>query len=563
MIRRTNQWPAPGGYGAREPGRARPIAIVGAVVAVVIIAVFLVFRACSGSSCSDAYCATSRGLPPPDGHERLTSVFERNPDRTLVPGQAVDITLPLRERTDDRRNLMLYAYREATQTWEPIAPALLDDAGTDVTATLDGNTRPDLVAVLRRVSAAGHVVAYVNHNQRLHPSAAERVTIVHTRDFRPDAAGGVIGDLSDPATVGIPPGRTVAHYPVISASASEQGMIPILSGILASAAARSNHVQQIVSLVTARNLAGIDIAYFDLPATERTSFALFIAELGAAMKAQGKVLSVTLPAPIRTGERIDEGAYDWAEIGRSADIVKLWPYRDQGTFRRDMPAILQHLVQAVQPASKLVFTVTPYATEKSPEGIRTLTLTQAMGIATVLSVSSGADGRVTTGSSVSIVGTNIDQQAGRSGIAWQPATATVAFTYELNGGRTVWIENVFSVAFKLEYVARYGLGGVAVEDASADPLIGDIWPALVPFIATGQPVLVRPNPADLVPSWEVSAGTREGGLNGRITWGTPTQPGVYTVKLRLSDGVAYFENEVSVDVQARDRPAASPTPGGR
>lgn len=562
MIRRTNQWPAPG-YGSRRPSRVRPVVLTGAVVAVVILAMFLIFRMCGGASCTDFYCATSRAIAPPEGHERLTSVFERNPDRTLTPGERLDITLPLREKTDDRRNLMLYAYREETRTWEPVAPALLDDSGTTTTATLDGDVRPELLAVLRRVSAAGHVVAYVNHNQRLHPSAAERVTIVHTRDFRPDAAGGVVGDLSDPATVGIPTGRAATHYPVISASAAEQGMIPILSGILASAAARSNHVQQILNLVVSRNLAGIDIAYFDLPVSERTSFALFIAELGAALKAQGKQLSVTLPSPIRTGDRIDEGAYDWGEIGRSADIVKLWPYRDQGTFRRDMPAILQHLVQVVQPSSKLVFTVTPYATEKSPEGIRTLTLAQAMGIATILSVQSGPDGRVTTGSSVSIVGTNIDQQAGRSGIAWQPATASVAFTYELNGGRTVWIENVFSVAFKLEYVARYGLGGVAVEDASGDPLIGDIWPALIPFIATGQPVLVRPNPADLVPSWEVSAGTREGGLNGRITWGTPAQPGVYTVKLRLSDGVAYFENEVTIDVQARDRPAASPTPGGR
>jgi hypothetical protein len=311
--------------------------------------------------------------------------------------------------------------------------------------------------------------------------------------------------------------------------------------------------------VAGKQLAGIDIAYLDLPASERTSFALFIAELGQALHAQDKKLTVTLPPPTRTGDRIDEGAYDWGEISQYADLVQIAPYRDQSTYRRDMPEILAHLVQVVQPASKLVLTVTPMAAEKSPEGIRSLDIATAMTIATRLQLQTGADETLTTSSNVQVVGININQAAGRSGISWQPQTATVAFAYEQNGGRTVWLENFYSIGFKLELISQYNLGGVAVEDASNDSYLGNIWTAVVPFVTTGQPILLQPDPEDLVPKWKVSAGSMESGRKGALTWTTPPEPGTYTISLTLSDGVARFENEISVTVQPRQNASGTPT----
>ncbi|MGD9932287.1 MAG: hypothetical protein AB7T37_01080, partial [Dehalococcoidia bacterium] len=145
-------------------------------------------------------------------------------------------------------------------------------------------------------------------------------------------------------------------------------------------------------------------------------------------------------------------------------------------------------------------------------------------------------------------------------VIWDPQVASVAFTYDLNGGRTVWIENVFSIGFKLELIPRFGLGGVAIEDASANQLLGNIWPALAPFVASGQPVLVQPNPDDLVPAWTVTDGIAEGGQKGVLTWSTPANAGTYTITLALSDGVARFENEIQVNVEEAARPAASATP---
>jgi len=84
-------------------------------------------------------------------------------------------------------------------------------------------------------------------------------------------------------------------------------------------------VQQVVAKMNEVNARGVDIAYLDLSATQRTSFSLFIGELYEALHAQNKQLTLTLPAPIKVQNRIDEGAYDWAALGKAADLIKIAP----------------------------------------------------------------------------------------------------------------------------------------------------------------------------------------------------------------------------------------------
>lgn len=558
MIRRGSNWGSqPGGvlYPRRNAGGwVRPALLAIILLATVAVAAFIIFTLCSGEGCEGDYCPTSASIATPDGYERLSDIYEWRGDTDATSTADIQVSVPLNEQTADGRNLSFFRYDEETQAWEPIAAAILDATGTNVTGRL--NTAPPVIAVMRRLSAAGHVVAYVNHNTPLRAEALSVATIVHSRDFTVASDGSLVGDVSDAAALGIPAGSSVVLYPVISVDASDQQARAVISAVLNSSQTRTAHVQNIVQRVVTANLPGIDIHYANLPATERTAFALFISELGAALHAQNKVLTVTLPPPVALPDRMDEGAYDWAEIGRSADIVKIWVYRDQNTYRRNMPAILSYLAARVTP-SKLVLTVTPYATEKGPDdSLQAMALVNALKIAAALTVNAGAEG-LRTNSNVEIVATNIDRTQNRSGIIWDPVVAAVAFSYELNGGRTVWIENTFSVGFKLELIPRFGLGGVAVEDASADETIGNIWPAIVPFVASGQPILVQPNPGDLVPRWMVSAGQAEGGDRGTLSWLTPPQPGTYAITLVVSDGVVVLENVLEVNVT--EQPAASPT----
>jgi hypothetical protein len=517
---------------------------------VVILAWFVFGRVCGGTSCSDEYCPSSRDIEAPEGYEFVSRIFAYNTDfGALTENADLAISVEVTKPVKSGESLSFYRYVDETKNWAPIAPAVLDTTGRVVSATFTDT--PGIMAVMRRNSPGGTVVAYLPHNAGLHPDAKGRVSIVHTMDFKPSAEGAVTGELSTLKSDG-----SFEIYPVIAANNATRGEVPIVENILANRESRSNHVQQIVAFLARPevNVKGVDIAYLDLPVTARTGFTLFVSDLYAQLHAQNKQLTLTLPSPIKAQNRIDEGAYDWAELAKTADLIKIAPYRDQATYRLVMPEVLQYLTERVPP-SKLIQTVSPYATETGGETIGIMSIAQAMSIATRVTVRADADA-ITTSSNIEVAGTNIDKDEALTGIRWSADTATVAFSYKQPqgaGSRTVYIENFFSIGFKLEMLSSYKLGGVAVEDSSDNEFLGNIWSALVPFISSGQPILLRPNEADLNPRWAVSenGGQIEDTPRGNANWFTPAQAGTYTVSLTLSDGVSLFENAVDVNVRAR------------
>jgi hypothetical protein len=520
------------------------------VVAALSLGVYAV-RSVLGGGCNDDYCPSSLRVEAPQGFEFVSRIYEYQREPQPIPaGSDVGIEVALSDKTTDGRNLAFYQLNQEVGAWQPLGPASLNQDGDGVTGRLPST--PPVLAVMRRFSAAGHVIAFLDAGDRLHPDAGSLATIVATRDLRPAADGAVEGELSQVA-----PQEGLTHYPVISASTTNTGTLVNLDTILNDSGKRSRHVQQIVAFVEQTDVAGIAVSYRDLRADQRISFALFVQELADALHARGKTLLVDLPAPVRSVSGVDEGAYDWPAIGIAADIVTLAPIRDQSTYRQDLPIVLEYLRNRID-INRLVMTVTPYAAEKSQDGVRPLRLTEAMGIATKLNV---AAGDLATNENVDIVGFNIDKSEGLSGLLWDPNTATVAFTYKFDGGRTVWIENFFSVGFKLEFIPTYGLGGVAIEDASDDQFLGNIWSALVPYLQTGQPVLMQPNPADLDPRWTASGGTLDGGQSGIVRWTAPAQAGSYTVNLVLSEGTFLFDSEIKLNVKDRED-AANSSNGG-
>lgn len=566
MTRRGGHLPwgasGPQGFYGRSSGNRNwgQLAMLGLVaVAFIFFIVFLYGRLCNTATCEDYYCPSDRKIATPDGFEFVSRIFTYNEEKGAVDaGTDLAIAVELTTPVTDGQSLTFYRYIDDTKNWEPITPAVLDAQGKVVTATFTDS--PAVMAVMRRTSPGGRVVAYLPHNAPLNREAMGRVSIVHPIDFKPAADGSVTGDLSSVKSDG-----SFEVYPVISANNRTRGDVAIVENILASSASRSNHVQQIVKKLSESNVRGVDIAYMDLTATSRTSFSLFIGELFNQLHSQNKQLTLTLPSPIKAQNRIDEGAYDWAELAKTADLIKVAPYRDQATYRLVVPEVLQYLAERVPPA-KLVLTVSPYATETGGETIVPMTIADAMSIATRVTVRADADA-ITTNTVIEVAGTNIDKDEALSGVRWSPETATVAFSYKQPqgaGSRTIYIENFFSIGFKLELIGTYKLGGVAVDDASDNVLLGSIWSALVPFITSGQPILLQPNGDDLRPRWKVkdNRGTVEDTLRGSAKWSTPSEPGTYTITLTLSDGVSLFENSVDVNVKARpasSTPAASPT----
>ena len=530
---------------------------------VVVLAWFVLARACGGTSCEGPYCPTSRNIEAPEGYEFVSRIFAYNQEAgTSSPEFDIAVNVALTRSVEAGQSLSFYQYVDETNNWEPVAPAIVDPQGKVASATFSGT--PSIMAVMRRNSPGGSVVAYLPHNAPLHRDAVGRVSIVHPIDFKPEADGAVVGELSSIKSEG-----AFEVFPVISSNNSVRGDVAIVENILANGDSRASHVRQILAKLAEVDVKGVDIAYLDLTVTSRASFTLFIGDLYAQLHAQNKKLTLTLPSPIKAQNRIDEGAYDWAELAKTADLIKIAPYRDQATYRLVMPEVLQYLVERVPP-SKLILTVSPYATETGGESITVMSIAQAMSIATRVTVRAEADA-ITTSTNIKVAGTNIDKDESLTGIRWSADTATVAFSYKQPqgaGSRTVYLENFFSVGFKLELISSYKLGGVAVDDASANDFLGNIWTALIPFISSGQPILLQPNPQDLKPKWKAHDGKGEpqGQLEdttkGSANWFTPAQAGTYTISLTLSDGVSLFENSIEVNVKARPASAAPapPTP---
>ena len=546
------------GGAVRRAGGRPPAVRIGllafvAVAAAAVIAIVALLLSGGSDGCAEAYCeATAGEVAVPDGFESLSRVFERNANADPLPdGFELRITIPLDAPAPGVRGLRFFRHTGAGGAWEPASSAQLDDAGERASGVFADP--PRYLAVMRRVGGGRQLAVTLERGATLHPVAARLATIAHTLDFTPAADGSLLGDAGE-RPAGLNAGA--AHYPVVSASTAIDGTAANVDAILATDVARTNHVRRIVERVLADRLDGIGIAYLDLRADQRTSFTLFALELSEELHAEGKVLTLALSAPVVGAERIDEGAYDWAALGGAADYLAIAPVRDQSAFRLHMPEILDHLVAAMDP-ERLLLTLTPYASEKSADGLRTLTLTEAMTIASQLGVRSES---VTAGASIQIVAVNIDRDEGLSGLRWQPETATVAFTYKLGGGRTVWIENAFSAAFKLEFASAWSLGGLAVEDASDNAFLGDIWGAIEPFLESGQPVLRQPAPTDLLPDWRVTGGSLIGGDRGIVTWQAPPEAGAYRVTLGISDGVERFENHITLVLPPPERETTSQAP---
>jgi hypothetical protein len=130
----------------------------------------------------------------------------------------------------------------------------------------------------------------------------------------------------------------------------------------------------------------------------------------------------------------------------------------------------------------------------------------------------------------------------------------------------VWIENEFSVAFRLDVVERHGLGGVAVAQAQQDDALPDVWAAVRAYVESGAYDLRRPYGPYLLPCWRASDGQIDGyesgcwaptlAADGSATWHVPAGPGVYDVSLVVSDGTVFVGQQLAVRVAAPGESAA-------
>lgn len=142
-----------------------------------------------------------------------------------------------------------------------------------------------------------------------------------TRQYPPEQTAEVAGHLERLRGAGVPIVPSLAN--ITDGSWSYEPVARMLHD----PQLFERHIAGIVELVKREDYAGIDIDYENLRSTDREAFTRFVTELGAALHAEGKTLSVALFAKT-TDAGYDERnlAQDYAAIGRVADQVRLMAY---------------------------------------------------------------------------------------------------------------------------------------------------------------------------------------------------------------------------------------------
>jgi hypothetical protein len=517
--------------------------IIGLILLVLVISPFSLFggddEEGGGDSATSNGSNTSRsplsGVPRlPDGFEALSLLVEDIPEQEAAG--PYELTVNLVQAVSDGRNIGLYTFGD--DGWQRLAAATLVNNGLGAKGLVE--EIPDNIAVLRVTSSAVQVTGFLSADQSPDEAALSILSTVNPVDYAPEADGSLAGGARTlPQTNG-------TLVPTVRAATPEQD--DAVNAILASPSLQQEHITALVQLALQPGNAGVDIDYPRVNAARKADFTAFVTVLSERLHQANRTLSVNLPTPVKNGVSWDTGAYDWKELSARADLLKIWPVEDPAAYYKRMEEVFGYLRDKVD-FKKLTLIVTRQSYERATDGLHSISLHDGLRIASMIEVRTPT--QITPNTSVVIVGRNIFQDEGASGMRWDNEAFAVSFSYPGQGGqRTVWLENSLSLAFRLDLARRYGLAGVAVADVSANPEAAAFWEPLRTYSETGKVGLSQANGVILRPEWQIQAGNSDTEAQGNIVWKAPAQPGAYEVGLIVSDGVIRAMQTVVLEVRA-------------
>jgi spore germination protein len=246
--------------------------------------------------------------------------------------------------------------------------------------------------------------------------------------------------------------RNIKVVPTVTESLDATGM----AKLLADPSQRAAHVTALVNLVTAKGYDGVDLDYESMNfggtsadrATVRSGFVALARELGAALDAKGRLLSVTVGARTRADDP-NWSVFDYGGIAPSVDRFRIMTYDYH--WRNGPPGavapvwwvnnVLAYAVTAV-PASKIEVGVPLYGYDWPADP----TQSDGYGPATSLSYQQAEARRVQYGA--------VRQ--------WSATEGAPYFTYTANNVKhVVWYNDADATKAKMTFIEKYGIRGLA------------------------------------------------------------------------------------------------------
>lgn len=223
---------------------------------------------------------------------------------------------------------------------------------------------------------------------------------------------------------------------------------------------RTAHVRNIVDLAVRQGYDGMDVDYESLQAGDREVYSAFLRELGAALGAEGKVLTTSVhPKQSEPGPYEHNKAQNYRAIGKAADQVRVMTYDYHWDTSPPGPVAPVGWVDDV-----ISWTVTQIPAEKVRLGVVLLGYDWVIG---------------GNGSTVSYEQATARAREHDASISHVGPGHSPMFSYTDDRGREheVWFEDARSVRPKLRLVEKYDLGGaffwrLGGEDSRVWDLVG-------------------------------------------------------------------------------------------
>ncbi len=472
--------------------------------------------------------------PIPDVLGVASPIYEFSaPSEHLGP---FEFSLRLTNPTQDARNLGAYTW--TGDEWLRLGDAVLSSDGVSARITLAST--PDNIAILRRLQFRDVIAGRVPRGGEPQSILSGSLTLLHPDGWRPGADGSLLGLVDLPSSV-------IAQnvWPTVSSDANQAELV---NDLLASDDLRRQHIANIQHAIQSGQHDGVDIHYLNVSAALRSQFTSFISELAERLHRDNRGLAVHIPISASGG--IGEGAYDLSQLGAAADFIVIEPPLDPTMFQAAIDASLPTLLERVE-TTKLLLSLRSNAVVRSTAGLSEISQREALGIASALNIRE--PGPYVPGTRITLQGPAVMLDNQSSGLGWDDVHRIVTFTYTDQTGSavTVWIHNRFSAAFHLRAVSDWGLGGVYLANAAADPGNANLWPAVAAFFESDMPDLRLPNAILFNPVFSVEAGELSGNSgSGWQFWDLPADTGAYRAQLVVSDGDVRVGHEITVPVSS-------------
>jgi spore germination protein YaaH len=280
--------------------------------------------------------------------------------------------------------------------------------------------------------------------------------------------------------------------------------------VLTDDATAAHAIDQIVSYTLSESYDGFDLDLEGVDPADRDALSGFVSATADALHAQGKLLTLAVPAKERDVTVGWAGAYDYAALGQVADLVTIMAYEYHGPFSGPGSVAPYDWVQRVAafassqiPRDRVLLGLAFYGYDwnTTSGGARALGYPRAMALAEQFGADPAMDGnqQSLTFSYTAQPEEPIPGDPSQTGIAHQitfhsaPAcdrtppppgprpTRSPAPRPDGPQDHVVWLEDSTSAAARVRLADAYGLGGVAtwrlgLEDPGVWPLF-DAWRA--------------------------------------------------------------------------------------